>query len=936
MFKRFSLYVTCLFSFFISFSLFSQGFNNTWYFGTKAGITFTTNPPTALTDGQLITSEGCGTISNSNGDLLFYTDGRTIWNKNHGTMVNGTGLKGDASAAQSSIILPKPGSGSLFYVITVGVTQNSSGGMHFSIVDMSLNGGLGEVITKNSPINTNLVEKVTAIKHSNGVYYWIIGHDRSSAKYYAYLVDCSGINLTPVISDLTSVGGIAADTWGYIAASPDAKKIAFAAQVLGVELADFDNSTGVFSNPIQLGQLSDPSITQGNYGVSFSPNGKVLYASSITSWGLFQWDLTASNIPASKFRVGDLDGGGGSKPAYRGGALMLGPDNKIYTCETGKSSLGVIHNPNTLGAGCNLQKNAIPLGTGTCRLGLPTIIQPFLEPPVITVNPINFCEGNSATFDYNGFDVSVLDSIKWVFDDPGSGVNNSSNLISTSHLFNTGGTYNIQFIRFLNCFTDTVIKTINVDKTPVIPTSISYSPSTAICSGTTITLTANGGTNPGVSEYVWGTTSGGSDLGSTTTNKLQFPIQDTTTFYVSVSDNGTCLGGSLPTGTQVTVPKKGVLLSNEGESATCYVSGNSLVHFYHIPSGRYIGAVNPQGRTGTLTMTSYVYNSGATGSMYWCGDPSKLIYHTEYLGRRFTVKPTGTITGSNNMFVYFPYTSSEIANLYVSSIANLNPNDDVSTIGNIHATKFDGIGGANEEGDPTTNCTGGTSVVLAQDNSGNLTSLSLTPTVIGTNYYTSVSDFSEFFLHGKNNLSPLPIDLLSFSAICQESPFIQLNWSTATEENVKQFIIQQLDIENEWITVENVDANGNSSTQQNYSLQTRAFSPTSYFKLISVDFDGSTVEYPPVSVICDNSKIDWAIYPNPSSGKTYIQLFSDCEAEYNLSISDINGKIVFDTFISIYKGENLININVDNIAKGAYVVKVNNKQYAPIKLIKVE
>lgn len=484
-------------------------------FCTKAGITFTTSPPSALTGGLLNTSEGCGTISNSSGQLMFYTDGRTVWNKNHAVMDQGTGLKGDASAAQSSIILPKPGSGSLFYVITVGIAAGANGGMQFSIVDMSLNGGLGKVTSKNTPINLNLVEKVTAIKHSNGVYYWIIGHEKTTAKYHAYLVDCSGINLTPVTSDLTAAGGLRADTWGYIAASPDAKKIAFAAQNYGVELADFDNTTGIFSNPIDLGTLSDADVKQGNYGISFSPNGKVLYASSITSWGLFQWDLTASNIPASKFRVGDLDGSAGSKPGYRGGALMLGPDNKIYTCESGKNSLGVIHNPNTLGAGCNLQKNAISLGTGICKLGLPTIIQPFLEPPVITVNPVNFCEGSSATFDYNGFDISVLDSIKWVFDDPTSGALNESNLISTSHTFNTGGTFNVKFIRFLNCFTDTVVKTISVDKTPVVPTSISYSPSTAICSGTTITLTANGGTNPGVSQYVWGTTSGGSNLGST-------------------------------------------------------------------------------------------------------------------------------------------------------------------------------------------------------------------------------------------------------------------------------------------------------------------------------------------------------------------------------------------------------------------------------------
>src|SRR5689334_19294657 len=89
-------------------SVFSQQGNN-WYFGYKAGITFNTNPPSALLDGQMQTDEGCAAISDYNGKLLFYTDGRTVYNSIHQLMANGSGLYGHSSAANSAIVIPKPG-----------------------------------------------------------------------------------------------------------------------------------------------------------------------------------------------------------------------------------------------------------------------------------------------------------------------------------------------------------------------------------------------------------------------------------------------------------------------------------------------------------------------------------------------------------------------------------------------------------------------------------------------------------------------------------------------------------------------------------------------------------------------------------------------------------------------------------------------------------
>jgi hypothetical protein len=126
------------------------GPNSNWYFGTNAGITFNSGAPVALTNGALTTTEGVATLSDNSGNLLFYTNGITVWNRNHLVMTNGSGLLGDFSSTQSAIIIPKPGTNNIFYIFT---SDNDYGpnGINYSEVDMNLSGGLG-AITANKNI----------------------------------------------------------------------------------------------------------------------------------------------------------------------------------------------------------------------------------------------------------------------------------------------------------------------------------------------------------------------------------------------------------------------------------------------------------------------------------------------------------------------------------------------------------------------------------------------------------------------------------------------------------------------------------------------------------------------------------------------------------------------------------------------------------------
>ena len=142
-----------------------------WYFGLKAGITFRNGTPVALLDGQTAASEGTAVISDKNtGDLLFYTDGITVWNREHGVMENGTGLYGGSSSTQSALIIPHPSDGNLYYIFTNTGDMariDPEPALWYSVVDMRLDGGRGAVIVKNTKLIDSVSEKTDATLHCN-------------------------------------------------------------------------------------------------------------------------------------------------------------------------------------------------------------------------------------------------------------------------------------------------------------------------------------------------------------------------------------------------------------------------------------------------------------------------------------------------------------------------------------------------------------------------------------------------------------------------------------------------------------------------------------------------------------------------------------------------------------------------------------------------
>lgn len=365
--------ITLLFVSGIVFHSIAQKEADKWFFGSGAGLDFSSGSPVPI-NSTMYTSEGTAVISDAAGKLRFYTDGVTVYDSTKTAMTNGSGLMGDISSTQSSLIVPSPVSGSQYYLFTTGA--DGTGDFRYSIVDMTLNGGLGDVMTanKNILLTDSITEKIAAIRDGgNGI--WIMTHKWGTDQFLAYHLTTSGI-LPPVISSVGTVHNtsVIQNAYGQLKFNNCGTRIACAVGYQDiVELFDFNLATGVVSNPMNI------NMSDNVYGVEFSPSGNFLYVTSyFSSAKLSQFNISLATLPlilASKTPLSATD------DLY---GLQLGPDGKIYVARSFATSyLGVINNPDIAGSGCNYSDLGLDLDPSFMgvngALALPAFMQTYLK-----------------------------------------------------------------------------------------------------------------------------------------------------------------------------------------------------------------------------------------------------------------------------------------------------------------------------------------------------------------------------------------------------------------------------------------------------------------------------------------------------------------------------------------------------------------------------
>jgi len=367
-----------------------QHYADQWYFGNKAGLDFSGGAPVAISSSQMAAGEGSASVSDPvTGALLFYTDGISVWNAANTIMPNGDGLMGGVSSTQAALIVPKPQDSNQYYIFTTDQIGGSLG-LRFSVVNMLLDGGNGNVAAKNVLLKTPVTEKITAVRQPGTPNYWLVTHGWNNDAFYAYKITPGGID-SAIVSHIGIVHSDAMiqNSYGQMKFNTCGDRLALAAGYLDkVELFDFDVTTGIVSNPQTI------SYSDHVYGIEFSPNSDLLYVSTYeTSGTLLQYDLT---LPTTSAMISAVQIISTTPDIY---PLQRGPDGKIYVVKSFSQYVGVIQSPDNVGnLACNYLENGIDLDPNLMGLnsgiGLPNLVSSFM-------GGASLCPGASAGISEN-------------------------------------------------------------------------------------------------------------------------------------------------------------------------------------------------------------------------------------------------------------------------------------------------------------------------------------------------------------------------------------------------------------------------------------------------------------------------------------------------------------------------------------------------------
>ena len=319
-----------------------------------------------------------GNLSDENGNLLMVTNGCWIADATGDTMMNGGGLIPNPFTydwcdsftgipyPHAALFLPYPDDSNKVVLIHQSGTTTSnvfSDGLYYSIIDKTLNNGLGAVVVgqKNIQIpQADLVPGMAACKHANGRDWWIVVFEHNSDLIFIYLLSPTGIALIGQqhlgITPIANLGG-------QKDFSPDGKKFAHiyyegpnGSVQNYIRIFDFDRCTGVFSNGLEI-SYNEPI---GGVGIAFSPNSKELYATNFNK--IYQINVDTTDIAASMDTVAINDGYYSPLPPLQSNFWMTyrAANGKIYI-SSGNSVIDMhfINYPDSDGVACDVKQHSV-------------------------------------------------------------------------------------------------------------------------------------------------------------------------------------------------------------------------------------------------------------------------------------------------------------------------------------------------------------------------------------------------------------------------------------------------------------------------------------------------------------------------------------------------------------------------------------------------
>ncbi|WP_374552350.1 T9SS type B sorting domain-containing protein [Flavobacterium sp.] len=425
---------------FSSYFGFSQNETNHWYFGKNAGINFGNGEVEILENGTMVTPAGCSSISDDQGNLMFYTNGQTVWNRNHQIMTNGNGLSGEIDGIQSAIIVPKPNDYSTYYIFYIRENTQSTPvyllpGIYYSEVKFNTQNPLG-YITSNKDIRIaeiSSTSRIAAIHHPvsdtirvvcltkpDPVFGYIV--PEGEFIFRIFNVSSSGVNTTPEIRAINENLG----KLGAMKFAPDGSYLAFADNAnQKIYFYSYDNESINFQHFFTLPTIPAFGVFLNPYGIEFSQDSKNFYYTGGDYIVQFPFTNLGGMEPVDSFLI----------PTLEPGSIQLARNGKIYVAQGNLSNpinhLGVINNPEKIGEECNYSSSNIQFNNASSTKGLPTFVASYLRSRIIPSK--DDCVDVAFSFELDAYRPII--SVLWDFGD-----GTTSTDFNPTHLFNTPGT----------------------------------------------------------------------------------------------------------------------------------------------------------------------------------------------------------------------------------------------------------------------------------------------------------------------------------------------------------------------------------------------------------------------------------------------------------------------------------------------------------------
>lgn len=981
---------TTLFSILIATSIsFSQKQANIWYFGNNAGLDFSSGSPVPVvksdwaSPGQSFgnTEEGHATISDENGVFLFYTNGKTIWDKNAAIMNNGGGLMGDLSSTQCATIFPLGTSKTKFVVLTTPVTSDNTSGVRYNVVDLdpTTNGGYatGNVTIKNQimppSLNVNVTEALASCPVSGSPSHrWVIAHSKAegaaaTGTFYAWRVSANSSGNIVITNPVTSnIGNIAGPSGGANAISVMKFNNCFNRIALTnyadkfLQVFSFDNATGVVSNfSAAVGVLKlDVSATSGastgdisrNYGIEFSPSGKYLYMTQsgedpsgivgdgdIRKQRLYRYDLapnatpTAAQIQATRLSMFEQDMTDDAGNNFRRlGHLQLGPDKKIYMTHMQDGyNLSVITAPDAVSPGFSSKSISFPGGALT-SMGLPSFDKGLLAASVSVVgsdstgtsitNLGEICSGISTKFTptYTG----TASSYTWDMNLPaGTAPNGGTSAAGVAtHKYSTGN-YKIVVV-VVDAVCGYTVRDTSTIKVSQVTQATGYSK----CVTPNIKLIVSNASSA-ANKYVWYTDAAGKKPVYTGT-----PVTIAQTgapgsvysgnYYVKQVDDFTV-------GTYVATP---AVASIPGGTSSISTGPTGISSYTATTSGAQ--AITTLNVTRALTLNSFDFAVRADGGS---GSGGAVSYtYTIKRGATVVVAPTvvsgstvgyGGTVGVSSISYAIDGNGRRVFTVNTGALALSVGTHTIEIYVSSASSSFTDIirfsstlTNPSNSGNITNNGSG-SSTTYAYNMNVTTTTIPGTPAVMKDTITSTSTACAQTSVVVPVSCA-LPIEWVSFSANKNAAGAL-LNWVTAKEENNDRFEIQRSVDGVNFTSIGTIKGAGTKKSSSYYEYTDNyKTNGVVYYRIKQIDIDGSAsfTDVRSVNYGTDDA-FSFAIYPSPNKGNFTVKINNPVADEINIILMDLTGHTVWSQkFATESNFERQINLE-GILTKGVYFIK---------------